>query len=85
MNKEVLQSFSKKWGMGEQEVYTIFTMIRDSGRKYGKTSRALMTFNVQLSPRQLKYFYRKVKLYETYRIGKKGKPKNWSILLRKKT
>jgi len=59
VNEQVLQSFSEKWNLEEQVIFTIFRMIQDSGRKYGKTARALKKFNIQISVRQLKHFYRK--------------------------
>lgn len=84
MNKIIIQ-FAKKWKMEEQIVFTIYTMVRDSGVKYGKTSRTLKRFNVKLSPRQLKYFYRQVVFYERYQIEKKGRPKNYRQLSQKYT
>lgn len=80
-----MKSFAKKWGLEESSVYTIYVFIQQSGVKYGKTSRALKSFNIELSTRQLKYFYKKVRLYERYDISQKGKPKNYSNLLRRKT
>ncbi len=59
MTNEVKQFFAKKWKMKEQAIFTIYRMIQDSGRQYGKASRALKKFNIILSSRQLKYFYRK--------------------------
>lgn len=64
---KIIKQFARKWHTDEQMVFTIYTMIRDSNRKYGRTSRTLMSFNVKISPRQLKYFYRKYTL--TIRYG----------------
>lgn len=64
---KIIKQFARKWDMDEKAVFNIYAMIRDSGRRYGKTSRTLMRFNVKISPRQLKYFYRKYTL--TIRYG----------------
>lgn len=85
MNKKIQKDYSKKWGLDEQVIFTIFTMIRDVNGKYGKVSRTLISFNIKIPARQLKYFYRKVKLYERMDIEHKGKPKNYSELLKNKT
>lgn len=85
MNEKLKKTFAKKWKMDEDVVFTIFRMIQDAGAKYGKVSRTLKGFSIQLSSRQLRYFYRKVKMYNKYDIIKKGKPKNYSELLRRKT
>ena len=60
MNKQVLQIFSEKWNLEEQVVFTIYRMIESSGRKYGKTTRALKKYDIKISIRQLKRFYRQV-------------------------
>ena len=84
MNKIIIQ-YANKWKMDEQLVFTIYLMIEQSGGKYGKTSRTLKSFKIDITTRQLKYFYRKVRFYDKYQIERKGKPMNYSKLLRNKT
>ena len=86
MNSEIIfKEFSIKWKLERQEVFTIYRMIQDAGRKYGKVSRTIRKWHIVLSPRQLKYFYRKTRLAERVALDTKGKPKNWRDLLRKST
>lgn len=83
-NKVLLKHFSKKWKLEEGQVQTIFSMVEQSGRKYGKTSRILKSFGVMLSSRQVKYFYRRVML--TQRFGdsvKIGSSNYRKVVLRK--
>lgn len=74
--REIFKQFSKHWGIHEDIVEVIYHLIDDNGVKYTKTSKILFQFNVEICPRQLKYFYRKVKLTQRYgdkeSIGKKN-------------
>ena len=83
MNSKLQENFSKKWKLNKDMVYTIYRLIEDYSRKYGKVSRTLKGFNIKLSPRQLKYFFQKERLSERLKIDKKGKPLNYRDLLRK--
>ena len=83
MNSKLQDNFSKKWKLNKDMVYTIYRLIKDYGRKYSKVSRTLKEFNIKISPRQLKYFYKKEKLNERLDMDKKGKPLNYRNLLRK--
>ena len=83
MNSKLQENYSKKWKLNKDMVYTIYRLIEDYGRKYGKVSRTLKGFNIKLSPRQLKYFFQKERLSERLKIDKKGKPLNYRDLLRK--
>ena len=85
MNSKLQENFSKKWKLNKDMVYTIYRLIEDYGRKYGKVSRTLKGFNIKISSRQLKYFYQKERLNERVNIDKKGKPLNYRGLLRKTT
>ena len=81
----IFKQFSKKWGLHDLTVETIYIIIEQSGRKYSKTSRVLKGMEIKLSSRQLKYFYKKCILFNLLEIEKKGKPKNYSDLLRRNT
>jgi hypothetical protein len=85
MDKKLQQAFAKKWHFSEEMVFTIYAMIRDAGGKYGKTARALKGFKVKLSSRQLKYFYRKVRLTDRYGTAKKIGRKQYSRLVTTKS
>ena len=83
LNERLKKEYAKKWKFKEDMVFTIYRMIEDAGRKYGKVSRTLKSFNIKLSARQLKYFYRKARLHERIEYDRKGRPKNYPNLLRK--
>ena len=83
MNSKIQKQYSKKWGLNKDVVFTIYRLIEDYGRKYGKVSRTLKGFNIKISSRALKYFYKKERLNERLEIDKKGKPLNYRDLLRK--
>ena len=85
ISDDLLVEFSKKWGVSQDAVTTIFTIIKDSGRKYGRSSRMLKVLGIELSQRQLKYFYKRVNFYVKHGIDIKGRPTNYSALLRKNT
>ena len=88
MNKNhncIFQTFATRWNVQKDQVQYIFTLIERTGGKYGKSSRVLKGFGFIVTPRQLKYFYRKVKLHERLKISSKGKPSNYSKLLRSNT
>jgi len=85
MDKNLQQSFAKKWDLSEEVVFTIYAMIRDAGGKYGKTARALKGFKIKLSARQLKYFYRKIRLTNRYGSPKKIGKEQYSRLVTKKS
>lgn len=88
MNR-MYKHFSKKWGLEEPTVHSIFLMIDGTGQfgkpRYGKTSKALKDMGLSLSPRQLRYFYRRIKLEVRISIEKKGKPQNYRDLVRNAT
>ncbi len=82
MNKNILTTFSKKWRLKEETVETIYTIIGQQGRQYGRVSRFLRGLNIQLSARQLKYFFHRARLAERIDENEKGKPANYAQLLR---
>ncbi len=82
MNKKIQQTFSKKWKLDESVVETIYIIIGQQFRHYGKVSRFLKGLNIQLSARQLKYFYHRVNMSEWLNEDNMGRPKNYSELLR---
>lgn len=85
MNNQITIEFSRKWRMSPEQVETVYTLIEQCGGKYGKSRRILVGFGVDLSVRQLKYFYRKCRLYRKLHIEGKGKPGNYSKILRNAT
>lgn len=83
MNK-IFKQFAVKWKMPEDSVRWIYYVLQQN-HKYGKTSHILQGFGVSLRPRQLKYFIRKIQFYNNYNIAEKGRPTNYSELMRKNT
>jgi|TARA_Y100000310_G_C20679501_1_gene815072 hypothetical protein len=78
----IIKTFAKKWKLEEQAVNTIYIIIGQQARRYGKVSRFLRGLNIHLSPRALKYFYHRIRLAERINEKKLGRPKNYSNLLR---
>ncbi len=78
--KKIFQQFAKRWELHEDIVEIIYHLIDENGVKYGKTSKILSKLKVEICPRQLRYFYKKVKLEYNF---KDKHPKNYSQLLRK--
>lgn len=66
MKNNTIKQFAEKWDLAEGTVNTIWIVIKNTGNKYGKVSRMLRNLGVNLSPRQLRYFYRKIQLTEKY-------------------
>jgi len=64
--KDIFQQFAEKWELHEEIVEIIYHWIDENGVKYSKTSKILLHFKIVICPRQLKYFYRKVKLTDRY-------------------
>lgn len=81
--EKTLQEFATKWGLNKDQAFYIFNLIEQTGGKYGKSSRILKGFGFQKSPRQLRYFYRKVTLHMRIEISRKGRPANYRELLRR--
>ena len=79
----MFESFAVKWKLNKDQVFYIYNLIEQTGGKYGKSSRILRGFGFKMSPRQLKYFFRKSKLHNRLDISHRGKPDNYSKLLRK--
>lgn len=82
-SNKIFKQFAEKWKLEEGQVVFIHHTIQSYGRKYGKTSRILKSFGVIISPRQLKYFYRKYNLNERLKVDSKGLPKNYRDMSRK--
>lgn len=74
-----MQQFGKKWGLEPPTVLSIYHLIQSYNGKYGKSRRALKSFGIELSTRQVRYFYGKVNLHK--RIGGE-RPENYRDLLR---
>lgn len=62
----MFEKFAKKWGLETSQIRTVFEMVQGNGGKYGKTHRQLETFYINLSTRQIRYFYRSCKLALRY-------------------
>ena len=77
--------FSKKWNLPEEAIISVYQIIESTGGRYGKAHRVIESFGVNISVRQLRYFYKKVRFYKKYDIERKGRPNNYSQLLRNKT
>ena len=65
----VIKEYSKKWGIDDETTRTIY-LILEYTNKFSRTARSLNELGFESSPRQLRYFYNKIKLSE--RFGKKG-------------
>jgi len=65
----VLKEYSKKWGIDYETTHTVY-LILEYTNKFSRTARSLNKLGFESSPRQLRYFYNKIKLSE--RFGKKG-------------
>lgn len=78
--KHIFQQFAEKWELHEEIVEIIYHWIDEKGVKYNRTSKILMQLKIEICPRQLKYFYRKVKLE---RDLKDKHPANYSQLLKR--
>lgn len=66
--------FAKHWGVPKDTVRYVHWVLTETGGKYGKTSRFLKRVgNLNLSPRQLKYFNRKIRLTQQYGL-EEGNP-----------
>ncbi len=83
MNEIVIREYSKKWGYPIPTVNGIYMLLEQSGAKYGKVRRALVGFGVQITSRQLRYFYKKNRLYNRLDVEHKGKPANFVNLIKK--
>ena len=81
-NQEIIfKEYSKKWNLMPKNIEMIFNIVNNNKGRYNESVRELNEFKIFLKPRQIRYFYKKVKLCERIEIVKKGKPKNWSKLL----
>jgi len=80
---KVIKQFAQKWGMEEPTVLAIYRLIESYGSRYGKSAKALKGFNINLSVRQIRYFYRKARLHERIEFDRKGRPNNYRDMLRK--
>ena len=81
-----MQQFAKKWDMPVELVQTIYWHIDFYGGKYGKASRFFKkAMDIDLSTRQLKYFYRKIRLTKKYGTANKIGSKNYRRMVLKKS
>lgn len=80
-----LKNFALKWNMDEEKVNSIYHLIQSYNGKYGKAQRALKQFGIKLSVRQIRYFYRKVRLTERYGGKDKIGQDNFSKLVNKQS
>ena len=65
--KSLVAHFARHWKLEKGVVEFIYKAVDTFGGHYGKTSRFLSRHsNIMLSPRQLKYFRRKVRLSMRY-------------------
>lgn len=81
--EKVLKEFATKWGLDKDQAYYIFNLIDQTGGRYGKSSRILKGFGFKKSPRQLRYFHRKVRLHVRLEISKRGRPANYREMLKR--
>lgn len=81
----VFKHFAKKWNVSETTMRSIYSMIQVNDGRYGKTRRTLVELGMNISARQMRYFVRRVRLEDRLNVKEKGKPKNYSQLLRNST
>ena len=84
-HQHIFEVYAVKWKLQKEQVQYIYSLIDQLGGKYGKSARVLKGFGFPISPRQLKYFYKKVRLHERLKIATKGKPANYRELLKRET
>ena len=86
MTEKIMKQFAKKWGMRIELVQTIYWHIDFYGGKYGKASRFFRkALDINLSTRQLKYFYRKIRLTKRYGNANKIGKKNYRTMVLRKS
>jgi hypothetical protein len=76
-------SFGEQWKMKPIVMRSIYILIDAHYGRYKLVRGILLEFGVNLSERQLRYFYNKVKLDDRIRVQKKGRPANYTELLSK--
>lgn len=81
----MFQEFSKKWGLKEPTVLSIYRVIQDCAGQCGRAHKILKSFEIRLSTRQLRYFYKKVKLTERYGDKDEIGSKNYHNLVTSKS
>jgi len=81
----IFKEYSIKWKLPEDNIRWIYLVINQTGKRYGLTVRQLRHYGVNISPRQLKYFFIKIQLNNRLDIEKKGKPANYRELIRKES
>ena len=80
MRDPLFIEFSEKWMLDYDAVHVIYMIVSFSHR-YTKTSQTLNKLGIQLSPRQLKYFCRKIELTQQYKSEKHIGLKNYRKLV----
>ena len=73
----LISNFAKKWKLPEPTVLSIYRLIQSEGGKYGRSAKILRSMNIQLSSRQCKYFYRKIRLTIRFGTAKQIGSKNY--------
>lgn len=82
IKEKIYIEFSKNWNIQIESIHYVYYILELTNYKYGKCSKILKNQNFDLSPRQLRYFNRKLK----FMILLSGsRPANYSQLLRKRT
>ena len=61
----------------------IFILVESNEGQFNRSHKALEGLGVKISSRQIRYFYKKVRLHERLSVDRKGKPANYRDLLRK--
>ena len=64
----IFKQYAKKWKLNEGNVRFIYQTIDVLGQS--KTRKIMEGFNINISPRQLRYFYKKANLI--IRVGRKN-------------
>lgn len=79
----LFEKYAKKWFMQPGTVHFVYETLRDAGSQYGKVSRRLTRVSIYLTARQLKYFYRKIRLTKRYGIPEDIGKENYTKLVNK--
>lgn len=80
---KLFQDYAHKWQVKPETVKSVYVLVESNGGKYGKSHRELEGLGIDITTRQIRYFYKKVRLHQRLDVNHKGKPENYRELLRK--
>lgn len=78
--EKIFSDYSIKWNVSPHTAKAIFLII-DINRSYSDTAKSLSQIGFNTTPRQLRYFYKKVVLTQQYGDKEKIGTKNYKKLV----